>query len=182
MAIDLLKTLQNLEGDFRGAVLLTYTLDLTFFEQLVFPKLTALGCSNVLIITDRHGYNEALQRGARNLSGVGKRYVCVSLPSPGWGVQHAKLLLLVGLQRGCLLVGSGNLTIPGYGHNLEQFTRFDLDLTSAKAPLAEQRHPFNVVWQLISQLHQQDDLSTAAKERLVSLAEMAPWLNQTVAT
>jgi hypothetical protein len=178
MAIDLLKTLQNLEGDFRGAVLLTYTLDLTFFEQLVVPKLTALGCSNLVIVTDQYGYNEALQRGARNLNGVGKRYVCAPLRSPGWGIQHAKLLLLIGPQHGCLLVGSGNLTMPGYGRNLEQFTRFDLDLTPAKSSPAEQYHAFNIAWQLVKQLHQRGPLSTAAGERLTALAELAPWLDQ----
>lgn len=180
MAIDLLKTLQELKGDFRGAVLLTYTLDLTFFEQLVAPKLTALGCTNILIITDQYGYDESLQRGARNLHGVGKRYACTPLRSAGRGIQHAKLLLLVGPQRGCLLVGSGNLTMPGYGRNLEQFTRFDLDLSPNKPSPADQLHPFNVSWQLVNQLHQQGLVSTAAGERLAALTEIAPWLNQAV--
>lgn len=178
MAIDLLNTLQNLQGDFRGAVLMTYTLDLNFFEQLVAPKLTALGCGNVLIITDLYGYQEALERGARNLSGVGKRYVCVSLWAVGHGIQHAKFLLLVGPQQGCLLVGSGNLTLPGYGRNLEQFTRFDCTPGSAESSTAVM-YPFQVIWQLLQQLQQRDQLSGAALERLAVLADIAPWLNQT---
>jgi hypothetical protein len=177
MAIDLLNTLQNLEGDFRGAVLMTYTLDLNFFEQLVAPKLTALGCGNVLIITDPYGYQEALERGARNLSGVGKRYVCAPLRGIGRGIQHVKFLLLVGPQQGCLLLGSGNLTMPGYGRNLEQFTRFDCAPGPAELPTAAM-YPFQGIWQLLRQLQQRDQLSSAALERLATLADVAPWLNR----
>ncbi|NMC46195.1 MAG: hypothetical protein GYA52_05120, partial [Chloroflexi bacterium] len=35
-------------GGFSGAVFLTYTLNLGFFEQIIAPALERAGCSNVL--------------------------------------------------------------------------------------------------------------------------------------
>lgn len=47
-------------GRFSGAIFLTYTLNLAFFEQIIIPALEQAGCSNVVIIADPDGYNDAL--------------------------------------------------------------------------------------------------------------------------
>lgn len=109
-------------GGFTGAVFLTYTLNLTFYEQMLAPMLDQAGCANVLILVDPDGYQEALEMGLRTISGAGLRYVCSPLIRPGGGVQHAKMLFMAGPKRGRLLVGSGNLTLHGFGRNLELFS------------------------------------------------------------
>lgn len=84
----------------RGAVFLTYSLNLNFFEQLIMPKLSMSGCSHIVVLADAFGYDEALAQGSRNLASVGTRYVCSPLVNPGSGVQHAKLILLTGPRQG----------------------------------------------------------------------------------
>ncbi len=178
MAINVLQVLDDAEK-LRGAVILTYTLNLNFFEQLVKSRLDRMGCSNVVILADRHGYDDALANQARSLSDVGTQYVCAPLLGPGAGVQHAKLILLVGPRDGRLLIGSGNLTFHGYGRNLELFYDLTLDVAD-QSPPPETLYPFAVVWELLKRFQQNGDLSSAAEERLRAIQEIAPWLSETV--
>jgi hypothetical protein len=182
VAINLLETLDKLEPEYIGAVVLTYTLNLNFFEQLVVPRLDGAGCANVVILSDTYGYDDALKRGASNLRGAGTRYVCSPIQSPGRGVQHAKLILMAGPRRGLLLVGSGNLTLHGYGRNLEQFSQFRLEVSPGGPPSDRDLYPFSVVWELLLRFKQEGLLSAAATDRLEAIGEKAAWLTPPVAS
>ena len=160
-------------GGFAGSVFLTYTLNLTFYEQVVAPKLDQAGCSNVLIIADPDGYQGALDMGMKSISGAGLRYVCTPLPRTGWGVQHAKVLLMAGAKRGRLLIGSGNLTLHGYGRNLEIYSHFEYN---ADDGTNEQRYPFFQIWQLIEKLATQHEISCAGRNQIQFLQQTASWL------
>lgn len=180
MAINLLEALDS-AGEFRSAIFLTYTLNLQFFEQMIAPRLDAAGCTNVLILSDTTGYDEALLRGARSLSGAGTRYVCARLRSLGHGVQHTKLVLLAGPQAGRLLVGSGNLTLQGFGRNLELFDRYDLDLDAQPVATEAEHYPFYAIWQLIQRIHKYEaDLPAAVGGQLQTILQTSPWLQQPV--
>lgn len=162
------------QGGFAGAVFFTYSLNLNFFEQIIAPALDRAGYANVLIITDPDGYTSALDLGARSLTGVGRRYVVAPLRRRGHGIQHAKLLLMAGEQRGRLLIGSGNLTLHGYGRNLELFTCYDTDVQHAGA---SDLYPFQTAWRLIVALKQNQLLTDTARRQLEVIAERAPWLD-----
>lgn len=177
MPLDILNQLSSLKPHYRGAIFLTYTLDLVFFEELVAPKLDALGCTNVVILADQHGYDDALARGNRHLRRVGRQYVCAPIINPGIGVQHAKVILLVGPKHGLLLVGSGNLTLHGIGRNLEQFIQFDLDLSDSVTS-SDNRYPFAVVWQLIQKIVDHVDVASTVTDRLSAISELATWLDE----
>lgn len=179
MSINIRDALYQKGDDFRGAIFLTYSLNLNFFEQLIMPKLSMGGCSHVLVLSDAFGYDEALQQGGRTLAGVGTRYVCSPLVSPGPGVQHAKLILLVGPRQGRLLLGSGNLTVPGYGRNLELFNRHDLRVDGDTPSPGETAYPFASAWQLLRLLRENAGLSAAAQDQLDAMEELAPWLGAT---
>ena len=183
MAINLLESLESLgkvRGGFRSAIFLTYTLDLNFFEMLVAPKLDAIGCTNVLILADSNGYDEALIRSARSVTGAGTRYVCAPILTRGPGVKHAKLLLLASATRGQMYIGSGNLTLHGYGRNLELVMPFEVDLADDKPADWRSRYPFSAVWQLLKQLQAEGYLSSVGTERLDTIGETAPWLADAV--
>lgn len=179
MSINIRDALYQKGDDFRGAIFLTYSLNLNFFEQLIMPKLSMGGCSHVLVLSDAFGYNEALQQGGRTLAGVGTRYVCSPLANPGQGVQHAKLILLAGPRQGRLLLGSGNLTVPGYGRNLELFNRYDLRVAGDTPSPDETAYPFAGAWQLLRLLQENAGLSAAAQNQLDAVQELAPWLGAT---
>lgn len=179
MTIDILNTLVDLKPHYRGAIFLTYTLDLVFFEELVAPKLDALGCTNIVILADQHGYDDAQERGHRHLRRVGRQYVCAPIVSPGRGVQHVKVIMLVGPEHGLLLIGSGNLTLHGIGRNLEQFVRFDLNLSETAADIQPARYAFATVWQLIHEMTAGTGVASTASDRISAISELAPWLAET---
>ena len=160
-------------GGFTGAIFLTYTLNLTFYEQMIAPMLDQAGCANVLILADPDGYSGALEMGVNTISGAGRRYVCAPVARTGRCVQHAKLLLMVGPGRGRLLTGSGNLTLHGYGRNLELFSQFECDPTNCQP---EERYVFVEAWRLIQKIAAENELPSAARNQIKALQEHVTWL------
>ena len=161
---------------YSGAVFLTYTLDLGFYEQIVAPALERTGCSNVLIIADPEGYAEALVRGKFKVRYAGLRYVCTPLPRKKHGVQHAKLMFMAGKNRGRLLISSGNLTLYGYSKNLEVYTHFKFD---SQDPDAEALLAMQSAWQVISRLRDGIDFPDTARRQLEKIVQDARWLAET---
>lgn len=176
MAINLLDVIRDDSaiklGGFTGAIFLTYALNLTFFEQILAPALDQAGCSNVLILADPDGYQQAMEMGAKSIQGAGLRYVCTPVSRKGQGVQHAKMLFMVGPNRGRLLIGSGNLTFHGYGRNLELYSHFEYDLSDTSADIA----PFFETWKLIQYLVNDSGLSAAARQQIRAIQESVTWL------
>lgn len=162
-------------GGFSGAVFLTYTLNLGFFEQIIAPSLETAGCSNVLIIADPDGYAEAIQMGLKNVAHVGMHYVCTPLPRKGQGVQHIKLLFMAGPERGRLLIGSGNLTMHGYSRNLEIYSQFEYD---HHAPDPEAKFALYTVWKRLQDIAAEESFSPAARRQMEGIAENARWLKE----
>lgn len=176
MAIDLLDVIRNdsaiKSGGFTGAIFLTFSLNLTFFEQILAPALDQAGCSNVLILADPDGYQQALQMGINSIDGVGLRYVCVPVPRTGQGLQHAKMLFMVGKNRGRLLVGSGNLTFHGYGRNLEMYSHFEYSTADSSSNIT----PFLQAWELIQKLAGDSEFSKSACQQIDKIQENVLWL------
>lgn len=162
---------------FRSAVLLTYSLNLQFFEQLVQPRLDALGCAHVLIISDAFGYQESIDRNLHQLNGVGRRYMCAALHSNRRGVLHSKLLMLASEKQGWMIIGSGNLTFHGYGQNLELFDQFIFEQTEDETYDSDDAYPFQVVWQLVEKL--QPTMSTTTQAHVGRIRQSASWLSRT---
>jgi hypothetical protein len=111
------------ESGFQSAAFLTYGVDLTFFESKVMSRLQEMRCHNVIVVADGHQSKDALNSAAQ------LRYVGVQCPLVsvrlGNRAFHPKALLLVGEQKLKVLVGSGNLTVPGYTRNWELFTKLE---------------------------------------------------------
>lgn len=123
MAIELLgelgalaNSLEKGKDRFRVALLITYTLNLRFFERLVLPLLHRLGCRYVGIICDPEAYRMSIEDPLR-ANECGTSYVLGASIQTG-GIQHGKLLWLHG-DRDVLLVGSHNLTRSGMNDQLE---------------------------------------------------------------
>jgi hypothetical protein len=176
MGINILDELNELSKQgmrFKGAVFLTYSLNLQFFEQLVQPKLDMLGCGNVLIISDEFGYQEAIRHNIQQINHVGRQYVCAALRSEDLGVQHSKMLMLIAEDHAWMLLGSGNLTLYGYGHNLELFDKFEWNGHD------DESYAFRIVWQLIEKI--KPSLSKIAQDQIQHMAEIAPWITNLAA-
>jgi hypothetical protein len=111
------------ESGFQSAAFLTYGVDLGFFETKVMNRLLETGCRNAIVVADGHQAKDALNSGAQ------LRYVGVQCPLVtvrlGNRAFHPKAALMVGEEKLKVLVGSGNLTMPGYTRNWEMFTKLE---------------------------------------------------------
>lgn len=103
-------------GKWHSALFTTYALSLGFFEGVVLPSLQRSGARDITILSDMEGVIGALsEAGARH---VGRAYA-VDPVRVQEGVFHPKLGVLLGDGHPHLLIGSGNLTFGGWGHNIE---------------------------------------------------------------
>lgn len=101
------------------ALLLTYTHDLVFFEREILRKLRENGCKNICLFVDTAAHRDTFQF-RNSIKSIGKDYV-VQTVSAGL-VFHPKVYILVNENECKIIVGSGNLTIPGFCTNKEIFS------------------------------------------------------------
>jgi hypothetical protein len=102
----------------RRAVFTSFTLSLTYLESYVLPRLRRQGCQSLSVYVDLAGYRDSLME--QRARAVGRDYSVIPVAVRS-GIFHPKLVHLQA-QEGdddLLLVGSGNLTYPGHGGNVE---------------------------------------------------------------
>lgn len=168
-----IRTLQTiLEQQADNCVALTYTLDLPFFEYMLFEPLYNGGCRNVTILCDPGQYDTALDD-IPALKHLGQRYLC--LPSTiAKAAFHPKLILLTSNEAGLLLVGSGNISRSGLTHNQEVWTKFSYtDGANDKFGWAACRWAFDYLSRL-AEAQQEPTL----QQRLEQLRDTTGWLRQ----
>lgn len=105
------------ERTYHKALLLTYSFDPIFFEQIVLPDLWAGRTGDILAIGDRDQVLEATATCAGQLWHLGRSYLLGSANHDG--AFHPKVILRLGANDGAILIGSGNLTSSGWGGNQE---------------------------------------------------------------
>ncbi|WP_124453731.1 hypothetical protein [Burkholderia sp. Bp8992] len=99
------------------ALLTTFTLSLSWFEAFCLPILRVEGCEQIDLFVDSR---EACKLGAETTSAyAGTAFRIVSVHMNKAGFFHPKIAYLQGADDDTLVVGSGNLTQPGQGGNLE---------------------------------------------------------------
>ena len=105
-------------GDWSSALFTTFTLSLTYLESHVLPRLRKRGCQRLTVLSDVAGYRDSLME--QRARAVGRDYSVVPVHVKG-GILHAKLVHLRAHDGDVdlVLVGSGNLTYPGHGGNVE---------------------------------------------------------------
>src|SRR5690242_575863 len=100
---------EQLKGPWDHLLIMTYGLDLPFFERTLYSQL-AERCRNKIILADGQHYLEACAQYARKqglVNHLNQSYIAAGIFVPH--VAHAKLVLLTNSEQGQLLVGSGNL-------------------------------------------------------------------------
>ena len=105
------------ERAFYKALLLTYSFDPIFFEQVVLPDLWAGRSSDILVLGDKNQIDMSIQSAVGQLWHLGKHYLLGGANVPG--AFHPKLFLRLGPKDGVAMLGSGNVTSSGWGGNQE---------------------------------------------------------------
>lgn len=170
--IKLLSSLKKLAAD--NCVILTYNLDLPFFEASLFEPVYGFGCRNTLVICDPQQYQIALED-IPLLRFAGQRYLVFPGRTSERGAFHPKLVLLTSRKEGALFLTSGNLSRAGYTSNWEVVTEFVYD----------ERHPdvstlkaFRWAYETIKKIVAVSDPSGLGEERLERLWASTPWLRE----
>lgn len=105
------------ERAYHKALLLTYSFDPIFFEQVVLPDLWAGRSSDILVLGDRGEIDASFQSAVGQLWNLGKQYLLAGADVAG--AFHPKVFLRLGPKDGIVMVGSGNVTSSGWGGNQE---------------------------------------------------------------
>lgn len=155
------------ERTFHKALLLTYSFDPIFFEQVVLPDLWAGRSGDILAIGDRDQVAEATQVSAGQLWHLGKNYLLASANHEG--AFHPKVMLRLGAKDGAVLIGSGNLTSSGWGGNQELGTAW----------MVGPEHPDNGAWLHAFLADVMTWCSSDLERDAVSRMRDVPWLSLT---
>jgi hypothetical protein len=99
------------------AVFGTYVFDPWFYEAYVLRHLRAQGCTSQFLLIDHDCLVGTLEAGGLPPTLMGTHYLAQGICAPE--AFHPKFLLLLTRESGELLLGSNNLTVPGYTHNDE---------------------------------------------------------------
>ncbi|MEI7768418.1 MAG: hypothetical protein WCI67_00440 [Chloroflexales bacterium] len=138
---------EQFTGPWEHLLILTYGMDLPFFEQTLLRELSAR-CRNRIILSDGQHFLDACALYQQNALAryFNQRYVAEGIFAPR--AAHAKLILLTNPTAGRLLIGSGNLSMHGYASGGELFTSYAY---SAADP--ERREAFSGVRDLLDRSH-----------------------------
>ncbi|PDW05101.1 hypothetical protein [Candidatus Viridilinea mediisalina] len=163
---------EQIKGPWDHLLILTYGMDLPFFEHTLLRELPAR-CRNRIVLGDGAHLLEISEAHVRDglARAMNHRYVAEGIFSPQ--AAHAKLIMLTNPTQGRLLVGSGNLSWQGYASGGELFTTYQYQ---AEAP--QQLGAFLAVRDLLEGLMLRRYLSDAAERYLQLLLQGTPWLHQ----
>jgi len=170
--IKLLTSLKRQPAD--NCIILTYNVDLPFYEYMVFEPLYAAGCRNALVVCDPVQYEQAL-RDVPLLKHAGQRYLLLPGRTSPSGAFHPKLILLTSDGGGRLYVTSGNLTKAGYTRNWEVVTLFEYH-SNKPDPVAWTA--FRWAFDVVSQVIDRSAAPELAAQRLEQIMGTTPWLRE----
>lgn len=160
-------------GEWEHALVLTYSLDLSFYERDLGRSLTRV--PNRVVLADARRLAEHfddIARGGEGLHGANVAYAVASLTAAR--AAHAKVVLLATQGSGLAIVGSGNLTLTGYASQGEQFCVYRYDGRQNQLP------PFTAVRQLLDGMAARGWIDEHALWHLDQIWAGAPWLGATI--
>ncbi len=102
---------------FHSSIATSFSCDLSFYSSVIQPRLRGTGCRNNFLLVDAGSYSRSTPLSSALSADAGRRYLVA--PARVGGVFHPKLFLLVGKDKGRLLIGSANISSRGYGDNRE---------------------------------------------------------------
>ena len=103
-----------------SALFTTFSLDGYFLENLV-SKWRSKGIVNILGVADGIMFDESFGQVYAPMN-LGKSYMVLGYPTEH--LLHSKTYLFVGKENALLIIGSGNVSMHGFGKNLETFNYF----------------------------------------------------------
>jgi hypothetical protein len=154
---------------YHSALVTSFAIEFSAFEEIMLPQLAAAGATNTLLIADPRMSALALTDGSILPQQLGRDYMLHGA-AHGAGVFHPKIILQLGRDGGRAFIGSANATAAGMGGNVEIVT----EIVCAADPSPE-REFVRAVWRYVDNLPA--NAEGAAREALAWARERAPWLS-----
>lgn len=163
-------------GKYDASIILTFNSFLPFYEEVVLRTLQSGGCRNNVLLMDAGQLHESLNTPSMRPRLAGFEYTL--LPIKASRAFHPKIIFLVGEKKGCVLVGSHNVTISGFRQNREITSKVQFASLNDKESVAYAIH----VWQFIKDWidQQRDSISEELLESVYRFPNLAPWLRDRV--
>lgn len=160
-----------LVGGYRSVLILTYSAQLEFYEEVLRRQLAT--CRNQVILADAImlAGSVAAAAGGGQLRHLNRTYVAA--PIAHSHAAHAKLILLVGPDAGMLLVGSGNLSHSGYAGSGECFAAYPWT-PEDQTHLSE----FHTAKALADGIAERGMLDSVARSRLARMWSTTDWIHR----
>ncbi|WP_316411545.1 hypothetical protein [Mesoterricola sediminis] len=152
--------------DLDTCVFTTYGINLQFFEQVILPHLRGRGCRMALVLVDQGQFSRAMVTEGYLPTLLGRYWM--ALPIRAQGSFHPKASLLLDGRRGSLHVGSHNLTLGGYGGNLELTGHWTLGGEDSG------RRPFQEAWGFVRAWA--GSAPAVVNHLLDQMQQLHPWL------
>jgi hypothetical protein len=167
--MDLLKLPELFKGEWENLLILTYGVEIPFFENSLWRQLPNR-CRNKVILADANCYLRSCKQYANDGSVrfLNQKYLVDGIFIPQSA--HAKLILLTNREKGRLVIGSGNLGMDGYASGGELFTHYEY---SEKSP--ESLTAFLSTWEFIQELIARGYIGPSAIPYLRHLHTRTPW-------
>ncbi|GAB7218292.1 phospholipase D-like domain-containing protein [Vibrio comitans] len=157
------------KGGYDSCLMTTYSVNFAFYEDVLLRKMMSAGIENHLLFVDHLMCASAIK--AHSPKKAGQFYGLV--PMHCNAAFHPKVFILLGKKKGLLVVGSHNLTLSGFGNNLEvtNVVRFDVN-NSNELPLFKEALEAFSTW-LSDYGH---NVPKVVNTMLKRAKDMAPWL------
>jgi len=159
------------QKDIHTSIIFSYGANLAFYETCVLHPLWQDRCRNNLVFLEADRYVDTISDFQDSVTWAGRRYVLVPVNMGMFKSFHSKLILLLGVEKGRLLIGSGNLTFNGYGANHEVFTVIDWSPEDNG-----HQYIFNQCWQLIQKVQERWGYSVQAHKMLWKAETQSTWI------
>lgn len=114
-----------ISGEFSNSLILTFEIDLLFFEQTLLRNFLLAGSTNNIVLVDGKQHLKAQNDQANFINKDTSSYICQGVFSGS--LFHPKAILLSGGFQSRLFIGSGNLTFNGLSRNKELFYKFSTE-------------------------------------------------------
>ena len=171
--INVLNAIEEYQN-YHSSIFLSYGINLPFYESVILRRLWKTNSRNNLVFIDAHRYQDTIHYFRDAIGYIGKRYLVVPVNVGAYQTFHPKLILLLGVDRGRLIIGSGNLTFNGYGDNLEVFTLFDWARNQT-----QHGGVFSFIWNMINRIQEDWGYSEQTKRMLQKAEYQSQWLQNT---
>jgi len=157
----------RLSGPFEYALVLTYSLQLDWFERWFLPRLGSQ-TNKRIVLADQHRLVEEMDQAAKwgRVRAAQRGYLVTGVESSA--SFHPKVVLLAGKEQARMLIGSGNLTMTGMTRAGEIFAEFNYP--------ADGQAPFVTLGEVLRHLIANDRLDAFSVEQVSGILDHFPYL------